>query len=446
MSVRALAVVALFVLGALGAGLWLRESVVDQRVTIAAGPREGEAYALAVAIAEVARRHHPELRVEVVETPGSATNMTLLDEGRVELATVQADAHMGRSARMIAILYPDLFQLIVRADSEIHRVADLAGHRVALPPHESGQYESFWFVAEHYDLTSADLLALPMSAGSAGWALADGAVDAVFRVRAPANPAILSLIATTPTRLVPIEQASAMQLKQPALEPGVIPTGSYHGYPPLPESDLPTVAVRRLLIASESLHDDIAAKMTGILFERRRELINLTTLAGFITPPNPGGGTFIPLHPGAQRYYDRDRPSFFQQNAESIALFVTLAALMFSGLLQLGSRRKKRRIDRYNQEVLHLGARASETNSLEGIESCRSRLFELAAGVVDDAEVGLISPDGFNFFWFTWSMVSGRVDRREAALRQPGTRPSTLPGRPLPKPMVSDPPRPEKSG
>ena len=36
--------------------------------------------------------------------------------------------------------------------------------------------------------------------------------------------------------------------------------------------------------------------------------------------------------------------------------------------------------------------------------------------VVDDAEVGLISPDGFNFFWFTWSMVDGRVEKQASAL------------------------------
>ena len=105
------------------------------------------------------------------------------------------------------------------------------------------------------------------------------------------------------------------------------------------------------------LDDDVADMLTRVLFERRRELMNLTSLAGFISPPNFGGGTYIPVHPGAQRFYDRDRPSFIQENAEPIALLVTLAALMISGLFQLGSRRRKRRIDLYNKEVLDLGRR-----------------------------------------------------------------------------------------
>lgn len=416
MSMRALAIVALFVLAAFATGMALRESTTVRWVTIAAGPDEGEAYALAKAIADVTERHHPRLVVEVVETSGSRENMRLLDEGRVEMATVQADERMGPRARMVADLYPDVFQLIVREDSEIRRFADLVGKRVALPPEDGGQYESFWFVAEHYELDPADFRAAPMSAASASWALIDGAVDATFRVRAAGNPAILELIEEAPLRLVPIAQAAAMQLKRPALEPGTIPTGSYQGYPPLPEADLPTVAVQRLLIARADLDDAVVDRLTRVLFERRRELMNLTSLAGFVEPPSIGGGTFIPVHPGAQRFYDRDRPSFFQENAEPLALVLTLAALMFSGLLRLGSRRKKRRIDLYNKEVLQLGARVTQCDDPQDVRRCRERLFELAAGVVDDAEVGLISPEGFNFFWFTWNMVNGRLEQHEAKL------------------------------
>jgi TRAP transporter TAXI family solute receptor len=416
MSVRTLSIIAFFVIAAFVAGLLLRESAASQRVTIAAGPDEGEAYALAIAIAEVVERHHPRLIVEVVETSGAGENMRLLEEGRVEFATVPADAEIGRRARMVAVLYPDVFQLIAREDAAIDEVNDLAGKRIALPPQRGGQFAAFWFLADHYELDPADLQAVPMSAASAGWALITGAVDATFRMRAAGNPSILELMETVPTRLVPIDQAAAMQLKRPALRPGTIPMGAYHGYPPVPESDLPTVAVERLLVARRDLDDGIANTLTGVLFERRRELLNRTSLAGFIRPPDLGGGTYIPIHPGAQQYYDRDQPGFAQENAELIALVVTLIVLLGSGLLQLVSRRKKRRIDLHNREVLRLGLRADEAADPEKLQGYRARLFEVAAGVVDDAERGEVSPEGFNFFWFTWGMVSDKLDRRESHL------------------------------
>ncbi|MEN8183803.1 MAG: TAXI family TRAP transporter solute-binding subunit [Myxococcota bacterium] len=219
---------------AAGIAGWRLVGVQDTpRLAIAAGPREGEAFRLAEAIAEVAaRRLH--LEVEVLETAGSAENVRLVEAGRVDLATVQADVEAATGLALVAPLYPDAFQLVVREDSEIRGVADLAGHRIAIPPEGGGQFRSFWFLAGHYGLEAASLTALPMSAPAANFAMLEGAVDAVFRVRAPGNASVLELIRSAPVRLVPIEQGRALALKEPALGPGTIPSGSYRGHPPLP--------------------------------------------------------------------------------------------------------------------------------------------------------------------------------------------------------------------
>jgi TRAP transporter TAXI family solute receptor len=342
--------------------------------------------------------------------------MELLDAGAVDLATVQADARTSPSARIIAVLYTDAFQLVVREDSEIFSVADLAGRKIAIPLAGGGQHDSFWFLMSHYGLTADDLRALPMSPRAASWAMAAGAVDGVFRVRSPGNPSILELTETVPSRLVPITQAAAMRIRHPALDVGMVPAGSYRGHPPLPPSDLPTVGVKRLLVASENLDRNVARTITAALFQRRRDLVAITPVTGFIAPPATGGGTFLPIHPGALSFYDRDQPSFLQENAEPIALFVTIFVLMASGILQLASRRKKRRIDDYNRSVLHLGAEAPDLTDLEQVRASQNRLFEIGGQVVDDAEVGLISPEGFDFFSFTWEMVNDRVERREQEL------------------------------
>jgi hypothetical protein len=241
-------------------------------------------------------------------------------------------------------------------------------------------------------------------------------VDGVFRVRSPGNSSILHLTESVPSRLVPITQAAAMRIRQPALDIGMVPAGSYRGYPPLPPSDLMSVGVKRLLVASADLDRNVARAITAALFERRRDLVAVTPLAGFIAPPATGGGTFLPVHPGAVSFYDRDQPSYLQENAEPIALFVTIFLMMASGILQLTSRRKKRRIDDYNRSVLQLGAQAPGLADLEQVRASQDRLFEIGGQVVDDAEVGLISPDGFDFFSFTWEMVNDRVERREQEL------------------------------
>ena len=40
----------------------------------------------------------------------------------------------------------------------------------------------------------------------------------------------------------------------------------------------------------------------------------------------------LPTHPGAQAFYDRDKPSFIQENAEPLALMVTVFAMLLSSL------------------------------------------------------------------------------------------------------------------
>ncbi len=416
MSTRVLSLFALFMLVAFGGGLVLLNGARTHRISVAAGPVTGEAYEMASAIADVFEHHHPRVQIEVLETSGSAENLRLLAQGRVELAAVQADSRPGPEARVVAGLYPDLFQLVVREEAEILDVGDLRGRKIAIPPQESGQTRSFWELVGHYGLGPDDIEALSMSAPAADWALIDGAVDAVFRVRAAGNRSILALTEATAVRLVPIRHAAAIQLRQPAVEPGVIPVGAYRGSPAVPETDLPTVAVQRLLVAAAGVDDELVNRLTAVLFDRRRELVNLTPLAGFITPPEPGGGTFIPIHAGARRFYDRDAPSFLQQNAEPIALFVTMAALLASGLLQLGSRRKKRRIDQYNRAILQLGARARELVGASDLQRSRDELFEIAGHAVDDAEAGRISREGFEFFAFTWRVVDGLLRDREAEL------------------------------
>ncbi len=383
---------------------WRFDRGRERVLTLAAGPTDGEAFTLAMAIAEVTHRYNPGIRIEVLETQGSGQNMRLVESGRVDLATVQADT-TAPTARLVAPLYPDAFQLLVAEGSEIESVADLRGHKIALPPRGGGQYESFWFLAEHYALTPSDLTALPMSAQAAALALEVGAVDAVFRVRAPGNLAVRQIIERIPTRLVPIDQGSAMRLRRPSLETGIIPKGSYRGYPPLPYSDLPTADVPRLLIASSELDPGAVATITRVLFERRRDLVSRTPLAGFIAAPDRAVGVFLPLHPGAQRYYDREKPSFIQENAEPIALALTFLILVGSGLLRLTSQRRKARLDDYNRELLAVWHLAADTDNRDQLLRHRDTLMGVLGRVIDDAEEGRITAEGFNIFAFTWESV-----------------------------------------
>jgi len=79
----------------------------------------------------------------------------MLDAGHAQLATAQADVPAGPKARIVAVLYDDVFQLLVPRDSPLQSFAGLRGGLIALAPN-GGQFRSFLAVAEHFGLHEPD--------------------------------------------------------------------------------------------------------------------------------------------------------------------------------------------------------------------------------------------------------------------------------------------------
>ncbi len=395
-------------------GLWIYFDKIEiEKIRIAAGSKGSESFTIAQSIALMVQRSNPNLIVEVLETQGSNQNMQLLESQKVQMATIQADTKTLPAARLIAQLYPDAFQLVVRQESDIQSVADLRGKQIAIASKSSGQYNSFWFLANHYGIYEGDIEAMSMSTSAANWAFISNAVDAVFRVRGPGNPSILELIEKIPSRIITIDQASALKLKTPTLDVGVIPKGSYQGEPALPEVDLETVAVQRLLVANKNVSKELVYQVTEVLFEQRKELLTLAPLAGFIRPPDRSQGTFMPVHEGAQSYYDRDKPSFLQEQAEPIALMVTLSVLLISGLLQLQQRHQKSRIDQYTDQVMAIFEDMHSMHDSQLIAEAKAKLMRVLKEVTLDVRNGKVNAEGFNYFSVTWQAVNDAIGDEE---------------------------------
>lgn len=375
------------------------------QLAMGAGSSDGDGFRTALAIAEVVQRHHPRIQITVVETQGSQENADLLGSGRLDLAVIQADIRTNPTTRLIAPLFVDAFQLLSRGGSGINSPGDLDGRTVAIPPLGSGGNASFWEVAGHYGLSESDLTALPMSREASVWALASGAVDAAFDSRPPGSSLVRDAVLRSGASLVPIEQAAAIRLGHPDIEPGIVPRGSYRGDPPVPPVDLPTAVVQALFAGSEALDASVVHDITGVLFERRRELMDLAPLAGFITTPDRATGTYMPIHQGAQRYYSREQPNFLQENAELIALLLSIAALSVSSLFRMADQGRRRRLEAYNGEILGLYSAVKDSDDPRVVAAQKDEMLQVLVRVLDDAEEGLVTEEGFQVFSLTWQAV-----------------------------------------
>ncbi len=386
------------------------------RLTIAAGSKQGESYILSQAIAQVIAKHEPKIQIQLLETKGTEENIQLLEDNKAQLATAQSDIPTLPSARLICNLYSDAFQLIVTDKSGIQQVADLKGKRIALPPQGGGQYQSFWLLAQHYRLVPSDFTYKAMSEKAADTAFRNQQVDAVFRVRPPGNQSIQELVQNSGGRLVPIDQAAAMKINQPAFEPAFIPKGAYQGNPPIPATDLPTVTVQRTLLASKLVDGDIIRQVTSILYEYRQELARKMSLAANISPPETVGGTGLPLHRGATAYYDREKPNFIQENAEYIGLILTVVLLLGSWFWQLKGqieKIQKNRGDDYNQDIVQLLKQIETCSDINTLENIRADLLDKFEKVVEALDKDRITPESFQSFTFTWeTAMSAMRDRK----------------------------------
>jgi TRAP transporter TAXI family solute receptor len=341
----------------------ISQSKVHQ-LTLVAGDREGESYILSKAIEQVVESNHPHIQIHVQETGGTAENIKLLKDKKAQLATAQADIPADSSARIIAVLYEDTFQLVVKEQSAIKRFIDLKGKRIGLPQ-TGGQFRSFLDIAAHYGLQKQDFQFIGTNDQDVNEAFRQNQVDAVFRVRASGNRSISELVQRAQGRLLPIEQAAAMQIKYPAFEPSTIPQGAYRGNPPVPNTNLPTVSVQRTLLASKTVNDEVIREITAILDEHRQQLADaipdpyaeIKPLVAKTRRPSTTGGTGIPLHPGAIAFYERDKPSFIQENADYVGLLLSVSLLIGSWMWQLKlwiERRQKDAADMYVESAILL--------------------------------------------------------------------------------------------
>ena len=422
----------LFVVAIIVAGLGLLYFYLeDQKIgvlTVDSGPRDGETYFLMTEIAEVVERNSEKIRLNVISSPPIVQGETTRLKEGVNLTTVLSNTPPIPQTSLVATLYEEVFQIITRTDTGIYRIQDLDGKRLALPPHGTSELEYFWTLGDHYDLFVQNVKWESMGEMDALKALLDHQVDAIFFVGTTRNHATLKLIEefelrenAPDLRMLPIDQAPAMGVKRPYIQSFHIEKGTFDGSPPLPSRRLKTGAVLRYLVADSNTEPEHIAELTRILFENRFDLSIRFPLANRITQPSLENGIGMPLHEGADRYYTRNEPSFIVENAEPLALVVTVFAMLSSSLFALKTRfsaTQKNRADRFNKEIMQLSRTISTAETIEELDACKVLLKETLRRAVEALDIDKVSDEGFQSFAFVWQTTERDLDDRMSQLLQ----------------------------
>jgi uncharacterized protein len=400
----------------------------NYRLEFAAGDTHSESYILSQAIAQVVTANQPRIQIKVIPTGGTVENIDLLEAGKVQLATAQADVPSGNVARSIAVLYRDLFLLVVKKNSDIHNFVDLKGKQIGLAP-TSGQFHSFLEVASHYGLTLADLQFMGTNPAQVSAAFRENRIDALFSARAPGSPAITEFVQKYQGQILAIDQAEAMRLKYPAFAPAIVPQGAYQGYPAIPTQDLKTVGVEHLILVDRQIDDWVVREISRILQENRQqitdaipaEFTDLKPLVAKIDRPSITAGISVPVHNGVRAYFDRNQPTFIEAHAGLLSLLLSGLTLLGSGFVALRVRIQQNQKDQTDEYIkLAVGCLSSDssgdqTNS-KALLAKQQELDHIFAQAVAALIGEEISQESFRTFNEVYKDVREALERQGSCL------------------------------
>jgi TRAP transporter TAXI family solute receptor len=410
-------------------------------LTLAAGDKTGESYIISEAIKKVIERR-TNIQIQVEETRGTTQNIEMLSTGKAQLAMAQVDvaaeeignvsSQSKANIRTVTLLYKDTFQLVVK-NPQINQFAQLKGKTIALAA-TGGQYQSFLTVAKHFGLSEKDFKITGLDSNDkpipgyndrfADKDFRENKADAVFRVRAIGNKSIANLVNNYQGKLISIPQAEAMKIKQPAFEAAIIPQGAYRGNYPVPNTNLSTVAISRLLLANDQVDANIIRKLIQTIYENRQEIANeipldhaeVKPLISSISPPKENSGVDIFLHPGAAAFYDKDKPSFIQEYADYIGLLLTIFLLAFQWIRQLKlwiEKSKKDEADEYIKSAISL-MKAGQYQIGDRQRKLDKTFDEAAKSLIDER----ISQESFRTFNEAYKNTKEAIERDKQIAQQ----------------------------
>jgi len=293
------------------ASLWHAGELV-----IGTGNTTGVFYQLGAGYANLINQYLTGYDAAAAPSGGSIDNLQRLTTGDVDIALTLAaaadDGYAGAGTwagrpqpfRALARTYDNYEHVIARVDSGITSVAGMKGHKVSLGSPNSGSDLLGRRLLRAADVDpDKDITARSMSLPQTTAAILDGSIDAMIWSGGLPTPGIVDLFAKaggavqfvrTQDLLPKIEQTYPNLLAKATI------TKDVYALP----ADVPTLTDANLIVVSADMPKDLAYQLTKLLFNHQKELAQVHPAAAAISRERAPLTDPVPLHPGAQEYFN----------------------------------------------------------------------------------------------------------------------------------------------
>lgn len=279
-------------------------------LTFASGSVGGAYYPLGGGIADILSELDG-VQCTSEATGASIENGRLVASGESQLGFMMGDAahkavngiepfEKNLPLKALFNMYTAPEHIVTLKGSGIKTIEDLKGKKVSVDAPGSGCEVMAKEILKVHDITYDDFKVANLSQTEAGEALKDGNIDALFWNFAYPGAVVMDVTSVRDIEMIPVTGNMLDKLVDEFsyYVKDIIPAGTYKGV----DEDIPVLAVGNVVVVNDDMDEELAYKITKILFENIERLAEGHPAANQMNP-EMGAKTPIDLHPGAERYF-----------------------------------------------------------------------------------------------------------------------------------------------
>lgn len=281
-------------------------------ISIGTGGTGGIYYPYGGGVAEIWSKHVKGVKAVAEVTGASVENVKLAHKGETVIGEVMGDVavagYNGQAAfkdkkydiLSMAIMYPNLLQVVALKKSGITNIEDVKGRNISTGSPGSGTNFMAEAVLTALNIPLTAFTDSRLSFTESANALRDGTIDIGVWSVGPGTSSILDLATTHDITILPFtpEQTQKILAAKDTYAGVDLAGGIYRGV----DANVPTIGVWNVMICQKSLDTELVYQLSKALFENNAYLKKIHPSAAYTTPENTVKYSSIPLHPGTIKY------------------------------------------------------------------------------------------------------------------------------------------------
>lgn len=287
-----------------------------ERLAFSGGPDGGTFQFFSNGIATLLSRGLDKVDVSNVASAGSVENLRRVNSRDADFGIVYSgdlylgingkltnDANRYRNVQVVSYMFGAPAHLLVREDSGITDVAQLAGKKVAVGPAGSGAAASaqrFFESLSLWDKISPQYIGYSQGASAIG----DRQIDALWVFAGFPNASVIQATTSNKMRMLQVHEAAqkgTLATDHPYYAPVTIPAGTYPGV----DYDVVTIQDSALWVAGRHISDEMMYKAVSEVYSDKGLdfMRSVSAAAKAMTVESALLGVVTPVHKGAQKYW-----------------------------------------------------------------------------------------------------------------------------------------------